>query len=112
MLTWAEIRTLLYERHNRSWSKVARTLGLSDAAVLAYRDGKSIPGFDLVDAIAAAIDKPRQEVHDALVAARVARDEKRRGGGIMSFAAPVKPPTKAAPSRLLRQNATLVAQTA
>ena len=101
MLTWAEIRTLLYERHNRSWSKVARTLGLSDAAVLAYRDEKSIPGFDLVDAIAAAIDKPRQAVHDALVQARVDRDEKRRGGTNL-IQCPTKPGAKVTNSRLYR----------
>lgn len=88
MLTWAEIRTLLYERHDQSWSKAARTLGLSDQAVLAYRDGKAIPGFQLVDAIATAIDRPRTEVHEALVAARVERDTQRKR---RIFATPVKP---------------------
>jgi transcriptional regulator with XRE-family HTH domain len=104
MLTWGEIKTTLYERNNRSWSKVARALGLSDAAVLAYRDGKSIPGFNLVDAIATAIDATRDSVQAALVQARVDRDARRRWGGSPTAdsslsPAPRKPPM---PARLIR----------
>jgi transcriptional regulator with XRE-family HTH domain len=92
----------LYERFG-SWAKVARALNISDAAVYAWRDGRTIPGFDFVDRFAAALDLPREEIRQVLIRAREERDTRGGTGQHLNQSAPKKPPARAS-SRLHRGN--------
>jgi DNA-binding transcriptional regulator YdaS (Cro superfamily) len=98
-MTIPELAKQLYEKFG-SWSKAARALNISDTALYAWRDGRTIPGFNFVDQIAQALAVSRDEVRNALILAHEVRDARGRPHLILSGM--TKPGAKVTTSRLHR----------
>ena len=98
-MTIPEMAQRLYAKFG-SWSKAARALDVSDTALYAWRDGRTIPGFNFVDQIAQALEVSRDEIRNALILAHETRDTRGRSHLILSGM--TKPGAKVTKPRIFR----------
>jgi hypothetical protein len=105
-MTIPELAKRLYEKFG-SWSKAARALNISDTALYAWRDGRTIPGFNFTGAIAEALSLQRDEIRETLVQAHEARDNRLAlRGSQMTLSIPRKGDlAKVPPRQLMRDHA-------